>query len=162
MPDDFCGDTRIQGVSPVKINLPLYAVLGLLLFVVPVFGQVSGNTRFFGPAAAREFFRVVKFEPFVEKKSVLLDESQASGFRYVTPLFFINATVTCLNEDVSRSWKIGFVQVMTEAAFSHQYENGENGWVFPSIPVNDSTGTEFPWYRGKKGMPMDMARPPWP
>jgi len=114
--------------------------------------KIPRHVHFLPPGDAGRLFRVDNFTAFLEHGDVKLNEDNPGALQYITPLFRLKASVTCLDEDLTCKWKVGFVQVLMGAAITHSYDGGNrNRWEFPTLPVSDSTGTEFPWYGGNKG-----------
>lgn len=124
----------------------------------PAFGQIGPNTKVFGPVEAAGLFTVESLEAASTEGPVALREDDAGAFRYRTPLFTIRAKLRCLDEERTRTWKLGFVQVLMDSSIQHSYTTGMNGWDFPILPVNDSAGTEYPWYDGSRGYARGYGR----
>ena len=102
-------------------------------------------------AEGARYFRVSQFSAREDQARVDLRES-ARSLAYTTPPFRLAAKVDALQENVTRSWKVGFVQVLTAYRTEHLYQYGKNGWRVPLLPVNDAAdGSEFPWYGGARG-----------
>lgn len=128
-----------------------YAAVILCLAVAGVFAGVSEETAILGPEEAARYFSVLSFTPSLSRKPMAVEEDKG-GLSYAMPLFTLRATVRCLDEARTRTWKLGFAQSVLDGEVAFHYEGGDNGWVFPTLPVSDAYDGETHWYNGEGGV----------
>lgn len=76
---------------------------------------------------------------------------RADTLYYEMPTARANAQLLSRDEALTSRWKVGFVQVLVQSESRMDYGLGYTEWLQPSLPVNDSDDTEYPWYAGSEG-----------
>jgi hypothetical protein len=110
----------------------------------------ASKVRIAGQSEADTLFKIESFK--TRRDQGIAVDSRGRVFHYEAPNYYLEADVKSLDESRTENWKIGFVQVLMKSTIRSVYEGGQlNGWSFPVLPVNDSTGSEYPWSDGATG-----------
>jgi hypothetical protein len=131
--------------SARNVALTFTGLLPDILVPTVLRAPISSKTQIQIPKASDQVFRVEEFIPSLDKGDVKLIEGQLR-LSYKTPAFRVQAAVRCYDPSVTRCWKAGLIQVLTSSFMVQTYDQGTNGWDFPSLPVSDSSAFEFPFY----------------